>query len=145
MGTPTTALWSYKDGNFNEQLILGDSNGQAYTFGGTSTNDNGLPIEAQIEYIYHGGIPEYEKDFNYVWFIFNPGCQAHVQVAVGNTWTKEKLKWNDLGDVSDGIKEYHFKNNERGRLLFVKIVESSRNALFTFYGMVVDWEVIQRN
>jgi hypothetical protein len=144
MGTPISALWSYKDANLNEQLILGDNNGQCYTFGGTNNTDNGLPIEVQIQYVYHGGIPQYEKEWDYIWLFFNPGAQAHVQVAVGNTWTFEKLKWQELGEAVDGVIEYHFKSGERGRLLFVNIVESSRNAPFVFYGMVTDFDPVAR-
>lgn len=141
MGTQVSSLWSYKDASLNSQLIFGDTSGQCYTQGGTAMSDNGQPIEAIIEYVYHGGIPQYEKEFNYGWFFFNPGCQAHIQVAIGNTWTKEKLKWTNLGDVSDGIAEIHFKK-ERGRLLFVKVTDSSTTNRFIFYGMAVSWDPV---
>lgn len=136
LGTDCTALWSYTDNNRMEQLIFGDSGGQVYTLGGTATTDNGLPITAVIEFLYHDGQPEIEKEFNYAWFFFNPGCQARVQVAVGDTYSKAQKKWFDLGDVSNGVAEFKF-SGQRGRIMFVKITETSRNARFTYYGCSV--------
>lgn len=143
MGTLVSSLWSYKDNNLNEQLIFGDNNGQCYTMAGTATTDNGQPIQALIEYIYTGGLPEVEKEFDYCWLFFNPGCQAHIQVAISDSWVKEKLNWVDLGDIKNGIAEFKF-GDARGRLLFVRISESSRNTRFIYYGCSVKWSPLLR-
>lgn len=144
LGTTVASLWSYTDNNRQQQLIFGDSTGQVYTLGGTNTTDNGLPITSVIEFIFHDGMPELEKAFNYIWLFFNPGCEAHIQVAVGNTYTKGKKQWVNLGDATNGVVEYKF-SGQRGRILFVKISESSRNARFTYYGASISYTPINRN
>jgi hypothetical protein len=143
-GTVVSTLGTYTDISGNSQLVFGDDVGQVYQYGGTNTSDNGLPIEAVIEYVYHDGLPEVEKEFKYVWLFFNPGCQAKIQVAVGNTFTNSKKDWVDLGDVTDGVAELQF-SGQRGRLLFARITESSTNARFSFYGMTCDYDPIDRN
>lgn len=144
MGTLPTAYLEYLDTAGNEQLVFGDNGGQCYTYGGTATTDNGQPIQVTLELVIHGDVPETEKKWKWFWAFFNPGNQAHVQVAWANTFTREKLKWVDLGDCSDGMAEFHFPEGARGRLLFVKIVESSTNNRFQFYGFAYDAEPIQR-
>ena len=144
MGTQITAMESFRDNSGSQTLILGDNSGQCYTYGGTYTNDNGLPIQATMEMVFHGQEPAQDKKFNQLWLLFNPGCQAHVQVAVANTFTKEKLNWIDIGDVSDGYKEFRFPSATQGRLLFLKITETSRNARFVFYGYEIDYDLVVR-
>lgn len=144
MGTQPTSFLKFKNNNREEQFIFGDSSGQCYTLGGTATSDNGQPIESIMEFIYHDGAPELEKKFNYLWMFFNPGCGARVQVAVGNTYVKGKKNWIDIGDVTSGVKEFKFTNGERGRLLFIKITESSIDSRFSFYGCNVDYDPIPR-
>lgn len=143
LGTDCTAMWSYVDNTRMERLIFGDSGGHVYTLGGSVTNDNGLPITAVIEFLYHDGLPELEKEWGYAWFFFNPGCQARVQIAIGNTHVRGKLQWVDLGDTSSGVTEFRF-NGQRGRIMFVKIAESSQNARFTYYGMATAYKPISR-
>ena len=75
--------------------------------------------------------------------MFNPGCQAKIQVAAANTFTKGKLNWIDLGDAQNGVVEYK-PSGLRSRLLFVKIYEASRNARFHFYGFDYEATVIDR-
>lgn len=142
-GTRSTSFVSYKDNVGNNQMMFGDNSGQCYLYGGTALSDNGLPIQSIMQFIYHDGSPSLEKEFNYIWLFFNPGCQAKVQVAVGDTYGEETLTWYDIGDVSSGVGEYHFAR-ERGRLLFIKITESSTDSRFTFYGCGVDYDPIGR-
>lgn len=139
-----TSFLSYKDASGVQQFIFGDATGQCYTYGGTVTNDNGSPVEAVMEFVIHGGMPETEKEWKYCWFLFNPGCTAKVQVATANTFTKGTKKWIDLGDAIDGVVEFK-GTGQRSRLLFVKIVESSRNARFNMYGFAYDAVPIDRN
>lgn len=133
-----TAWLSYKDGSGNQQLVFGDVNGQCYTQGGTSLNDNGTPVTSVMEFLITGGMPETEKKWNYLWMFFNPGCQAKIQIALTNTFIKGSKVWVDVGDVSDGVAEIRFPGSSESKLMFVKIVESSRNARFNFYGFAYD-------
>lgn len=139
-----TAWLSFKDENGNRQLIFSDSNGQCYKYGNRETTDNTSSIEAVMEFVIHANQPELDKEWNYLWFFFNPGCQAKVQVAAANTYTKDKKKWIDLGDSSDGVVEFK-GSGLRSKLLFVKIYESSRNARFHFYGFSYDYRPVGRS
>ena len=139
---PTSWL-SYKDASGSQQLIFGDSTGQCYTYGGTQTSDNTASINAVMEFVIHANSPETEKEWPYCWFFFNPGAQAHVQVAPTNTFTKGKKKWIDLGDVKDGVVEFR-SSGLTSRLLHVKISESSRGARFHFFGFSYDTRPIER-
>lgn len=137
-----TAWCSYKDTSGSQQLIFGDASGQCYKMD-NSTTDNGQPINAELVYVFHGGAPEFEKYWRYFRGIFNPGCEAKVQVACSQTYTYQELKWYDLGDVSNGVAEFRFPNNEanHSRFLFVRIYESSKNSRFTFYGICLGFEI----
>ena len=139
-----TALGSYTDAGGTAKLIFGDSGGQCYTYGGTATSDNGTAIESIAEYVHHGGVPEIDKDYKYIWLFFNPGCQAKCQVAITDTYTKEGKKWIDLGAAVDGVVEFRFPEGSTGKLLFVKVYESSRHSKFVWYGMAVDYDAAER-
>jgi hypothetical protein len=138
-----TAWLSYKDASGIQQLIFGDNSGQCYK----RTNvfsDNGTPIESVMLFVHHGGVPHLEKKWDWFTAFFNPGNEAKVQIAVADTFTKDRLIWHELGDCSDGIAEFRFPAGTRGRLLFIKVYESSRENRFTFYGYDVQAEVIPR-
>ena len=75
----------------------------------------------------------------------NPGCQAHFQIAIADSFTKGKKNWIDLGDLSDGFKEFRFPEGSRGRLLFWKLTDASRNARVALYGFTCDYDIIDRN
>jgi len=127
-----TAWLSYKDASGNQKLIFGDG-GQAYTYGGTAISDNGSAIEAVAEGVLHFGAPGSDKHFpGKVVAFANPGCQAKVAIALGNSFSKLKKKWIDIGDLSTGCRE--FKIPGRGKLLFWKIYEYSSDPRFNFYG-----------
>lgn len=138
-----TAFGTYVDTAGDKQLIFGDGTGQCYTFGGTNTTDNGSAIESIMEGVLSFGQPETDKKFNYLWAFGNPGCEAHVQVAIGSTFTKAKKRWMSLGEFNDGVAELRFPSGSEGKLLFWKVTDASLNTRFSFYGFSVDWEAIE--
>lgn len=140
-----TAFHSYRDEDGVEQLIFGDSGGQCYQLSGVTFNDNGSTIEAVAEGVIHFGVPELDKEFNFIWAFCNPGSQAKVQVAVEDTFTKGKKKWIDLKQTRDGVMEAKFPAGTRGKLLFWKVYEASRDARFHFYGFTVDADFVERD
>lgn len=139
-----TAFLKYRDADRNEQLIFGDANGQCYQFSGTVKSDNGTPIEAQMIYVTTHKVPEWQKKYNWFYGFFNPGCEAQISIAISDTYTTSRLKWIELGQANDGIVSYRFPDGSRGRLLFVKVKESSTDAPFSFYGFAVDAEPIKQ-
>lgn len=134
---PTSWL-SYADNNGDQQLIFGDSSGQCYTYGGSSSTDNGSPVTSQMEFIFHDGSPHLDKIFRWFFAFFNPGNEAQIQIAVGDTYESEFKKWIDIGDCSSGVCAFRFPSGSKGKILFVKVSESSKNAKFNFYGFTVD-------
>jgi len=140
-----TAMHSYTDASGDEQFIWGDSGGQCYKLSGTALSDNGQAIESVLMGMLHYDQPETEKKFNYIWAFTNPGCQAKIQVAIGNTFTKGKLNWIDLKQTSDGVMEARFPSGSQGRLLFWKLYESSKASRYNFYGFSTDVEFLPRN
>ena len=136
-----TAFHSFVDTTGVKQLIFGDSSGQVYQFGGTTT-DNGSSIASVMEFVYHFGVPELDKEMRWFWGFFNPGCEAQIQIAIGSTFTKGEKKWIDLGDAVSGIVQYRFPVNARGKLLYVRIKESSRNTAFSYYGCAMQFNVV---
>ncbi len=135
-----TALLSYRDLSGAQQLIFGDANGQCYTMDG-STTDNGAEIDSEMVYVFSYDTPEFEKKWNFWRGIFNPGCEAKVQVACSNFYDYSRLTWQDLGDCSSGVAEFRFPQGSRSRLLFVRIYESSKNSRFSYYGCQIGAEV----
>ena len=134
-----TALHSYTDVNNERQLIFGDASGQCYKISGTATTDNGSAIASEMIFVYHYGAIEYEKKWNFYRGIFNPGCQARVQIACVNTYQDvDTLPWRDLGDCTRGVCEYRFPQGSKSNLLYVRITESSKNAKYTYYGCALD-------
>ena len=138
-----TAFGTYTDASGDRQLIFGDSTGQCYTFGGNSTTDNGSAIPTVMEGMLHFGAPETDKKFNYIWASGNPGCEAQIQVAIGNSFTKAKKRWMSLGEFNDGVSELRFPAGAEGKLLFWKVSDASLNARYHFYGMSIDYETIE--
>ncbi len=134
---------SYKDNMGSQQLVFGDDNGQCYQMVGTAMTDNGTAIHSVIEGFIHGGA-FLEKDWAWVRLLFNPGCEASVQVALSDTFTKDSKRWVDLGQAQNGIVEYHFPSDSRGRFLFYKISDSSISSRFEWFGMEIDATPLQR-
>lgn len=140
-----TALLSYTDITNAKQLIFGDSTGQCYKLD-TTTTDNGVAIPCEMVYVFTGGQPEFEKEWHWWRGFFNPGCEAKVQIATSDIFSYSRLRWYDLGDLSNGFVEYRFPPEaNKGRLLFVRIYESSKNSRMTYYGCALsfDTHVIQ--
>lgn len=137
-----TAMHSYKDANGVQQFIFGDSTGNCYKFSDTTYADNEDAIEAQMMFSVDAGVIELDKKWNWIWFYFNPGCQATVQIACTDNLSPNITRWVDIGDVSAGIVRYKFPQGSRSKFLFIRIHESSQTTPFTFYGMSYDAEPI---
>lgn len=137
-----TAFGTYQDASGDQQLLFGDSGGQCYQFSGTATTDNGASIEAVLMGFIHGGTFD-DKKWVRITPMTNPGCEAKIQIALSDTFTYNKLKWIDLGDLHDGVREFRFPVGSRGRFLFWKLYESSRDSRFQFYGFDIDVEIIK--
>jgi hypothetical protein len=128
---------SFIDNNGDDIFLFGSANGQVYK-AYTGNSDNGQPIESKMEFMLHLGAPELDKEWKEFYGIFNPGCNASVQICVSDTFTNNKKRWIDVGDVVDGICSYRFTTGTRGKLLFVRIYENSSDPAFTCYGFTVD-------
>ncbi len=139
-----TAFLSYVGADKKQKLIFGDATGQCYQLSGSVMSDNSAPIATVLEFVHHGGVPQFEKKWDWFTAFFNPGNEAKVQVAVGDTFTRDFLQWQEVGDCSDGVAEFRFPADTRGRFLFIKIYESSMNSRFSFYGYDVQATVIPR-
>lgn len=135
------AWLSYRDNTQTPQLIFSAGN-QCYTYGNTSLNDNGSAIPVYMEGVITMNTL-LDKKWTYYRCAFNPGCEAQVQVAISDTFTRAKKRWVNLGQAVDGSVEYRFPEGSRGKFLFWKIIESSQNARLHFYGMEYDAEVVE--
>lgn len=132
---------SFRDNTDVQQFIFGDNSGQCYQLAGTATTDNGAAIEVVMQGIIHMNTL-LDKKWNWYRAAFNPGCEAHIQVAVSNAFTKGKKNWMDLGDATNGVVEYRFPSDSRGKFLYWRITEASRFARFHFYGFEYDADII---
>lgn len=137
-----TSLHSYRDMNGIPQLIFGNASGQVFQMG-TQTSDNGQPIESVIELMFDFGNPLLEKEWRILWGLFNPGCGAQVSVATSNTFIKENKKWQVIGPAREGVIYHRFQQGERGRFLYVKITDSSRDPAYQLYGVGLDATLVQ--
>jgi hypothetical protein len=138
-----TAWCSYKDTSGVQQLIFGDATGQCYTSGGVYS-DNGKPIETSIQMIFHAGFPFLNKEWGYIEALTNPGCQAKLQIAIEDTFTAGTKKWIDIGSLKNGFNQFRFPTGSRGKLLFVRIYESSTTSPFELYGLNFTFNLIGR-
>src|SRR3990167_9511016 len=138
-----TAWLSYKDTSGNEQFIFGGGS-QCYQIAGTATSDNGTPIETVIEGVVHATTPDLDKEWREITASFNPGAQAKIQVAFADTFTRAFKTWIDIGDTKDGIVNYHFPQGSRSKLLFWKVYDNSATARYNFYGLTIDYDLVQR-
>jgi len=141
------AFLTYKDAGGSDRFVFGDGSGLCWTFGGTALydietpDDVVIPITAKLEYVWHGKTL-LEKKFNYIRLLFNPGMEGQIQIAVTDTFSEPARNYVTLGQAIDGIVEFHFPSSSRGRFLFVKIIDSSRTSRFVFYGMEIDFDLI---
>jgi hypothetical protein len=133
---------SYKDASAAQQLIFDGGSGQCYQVSGTATADNTSPIEAVAEGVLRGEKPWKDKLFKRLRAFASPGCNAKLQIAVADSFRKDKKNWIDIGDLKTGYNEYEFKGNTRGKLLFYRLSEVSTNPAFIFYGFDVDYEEV---
>lgn len=134
-----TAFHQFKDANQKQQFIFGDASGQVYQLDNDATADNGYPIETNMVFLLHGNMPHIRKDFGYIEFFTSPGCQANVQFAVedivvtGDKRISGPKKWKDLGSLIKGYTLFRFPPETRGRLLYIRIYESSTTRPYEFY------------
>ena len=138
-----TAWLSYKDNSSNQQLLFAGGS-QVYQIAGTATSDNGVAVETALEGVIHVGKPESDKKWNYLWAFFNPGCEANIQIAYADTFTKANKRWVTLGDAKNGVVEYKFPVGSSSKLLFWKITDSSKDSRYQFYGISLEVEVEDR-
>jgi len=122
-------------------MIFGDASGNIFQLG-TQTSDSGQPIASVIELMFDLGNPLQSKEWRTLWGFFNPGCGAQIEVASSDTYIKENKHWQVTGPARDGVVEYRFKNGERGRFLYVKITESSRDPAYTLYGIGINADLV---
>lgn len=140
-----TAWHSYKDVNGVQQLIFGDSSGQCYQFSGTATTDAGTAISTYLEYVIDLSQPENDKLWRWFWGFFNPGCQAKIQIVIGDTYRRDSKLLQEIRDTTSGVVEVRLPtDNARGKLLFIRVYESSKEAPFTFYGFMLDADIETR-
>lgn len=137
-----TSWHSFVNNAKGQQLIFGASGGQCYTLGGTALTDDTSAISTRLEFVLDMDNPEREKEFRRMWGFFNPGCQASVQVATGDSYRRTALNWVEVGDVTSGVMQLTFPQGSRGRLLYVRISESSKTAPFVFYGFCIDADLV---
>jgi hypothetical protein len=138
-----TAYHSFKDADGVQQLVFGDASGQCYKFN-SGNSDNGVPIPASCMIFSDQGRPDDEKEYNWLSLFFNPGCCANCQVAISESFRTAGLKWVEIGDMSDGQVDYRFPSGSRGNYLFIRFYETSTTVPFTFYGMAVDYDVVEQ-
>lgn len=136
-----TAMHSYRDLNNVPQMIFGNATGQVFQLG-TQTSDNGKPIESIIELMFDFGNPLAQKEWRILWGLFNPGCGATIEVATSDTFIKENKRWQVVGPAKEGVVYYRFRNGERGRFLYVKITENSRDSGYELYGIGLEASVV---
>ncbi len=139
-----TAFMSAIDPNGYTYLYFGDAQGNTYQYDPQSFDDNGETIFAEMIFVFTFEAADREKKWQYWRGMFNPGCQAKVQVACSNSYSMETLRWIDLGDVSTGAKEFTFPAGSRSRLLFVRIYEASKDEPFAFYGQSLQADIVDR-
>lgn len=138
-----SAFHGYADVNGVRSFIFASGN-QCYKLSGTALSDNGSAIPVSMLYQITTNTPEVDKEFKEIDLFFNPGNQAKVAFAIGNTFHPNSLKWQEIGDCSEGHVDYRFPKGTRGKIMFVRIYESSTNSQFKFYGLGVDYEVVKR-
>ena len=140
-----SSLHTFKNDAGDDQMIFSSGaalDGQCYTFGGTAVSDNGNPIECQVEGVLSFGNPEQDKVFHRIWVLASPGCNAKVSVALSDSFNRNSLKWQAVGDLKMGIVKYTFPRESRGKLLFWKLMENSKDSRFQFFGFVVSGDGI---
>jgi len=138
-----TAFNTYKDANGDEKFIFGASGGQCYSFGGTALTDNTTAIECVAEGVLTLGVPESDKYFHELWAFSSPGCQATLQIAITDSFNRKSLRWQNVGSLLNGYAHYGFPPQSRGKLLFWRVSEMSKDARFNFYGFSIEAENIE--
>ncbi len=121
--------------------MFGNSTGQVFQLG-TQTHDSGKPIESILELMFDFGNPIQEKEWRLLWGFFNPGCGAQIEVATSNTYIKEDKKWSVIGPAKEGVVYHHFQKGQRGRFLYVKITDNSKDPAYELYGIGLEANLV---
>jgi hypothetical protein len=137
-----TAYHSFKNASGVQTMIFGNASGQVFQVDDSYHSDNGHPIDGAMMMLLHGNMPHYRKDFEYIEFYVSPGCGASIQYAVvdipqtGKQWLVQgPTIWHPLGDVHDGFTLFRFPPETRGRLMYIKIFESSKQPPWQIYSI----------
>ena len=138
-----TAWVTYKDYQAKYHLLFGNANGQVFDYGGTATSDNGVSIPSVIDMVFNFNAPYLQKDWRWIWAFFNPGCEAHIQIAATDTFDRAKKNWITIGDAKSGLVQYRFPQGMRSRLLWLRISEQSSVSRYDFLGVTI--QAISKN
>ena len=61
---------------------------------------------------------------------------------MGDNLNQSTRRWIDIGDLKPGYTRLEMpKDQSRGKFLFFRIYESSKDPAFTIYGIVVEFEL----
>jgi hypothetical protein len=135
---------SYRHTDGTDRLLFA-SGSQIYQYSDSATSDDGQPIEASLDFIFHLDAPEVQKHWDGIGIMTNPGCQATAQVAFCDNLEDRSRKYRTLGSLSSGYSRFLFgkKDNEEiptSRFMFLRITEKSTDAPFTYYGCSISAE-----
>src|SRR5205085_3732774 len=134
----------YKDASGVQQFIFGDATGQCYTYN-SGNSDNGAPIETSLQLIVHANAPFLSKEWGYIEVTTNPGCEAKLQVATADTFSRASKKWVELGNLTDGLSQFRIPTEiARGKLFFIRIYDSGSTKPFVLYGINLTYNIINR-
>lgn len=139
-----TAFARFKDKDKNDVFIFGASNGRVYKFGDTLTSDAGEPIQSILQMILTFGSPHIYKKYNMLTAYFNPASRAIVQVATTDTFVRGEKQWVTLGQAKNGVMTSRFPSGSHSRILYVRIIENSKDARSEFYGLSVDVDLEEK-
>ena|SRR5258708_3694421 len=92
--------------------------------------------------VFTANAPYFDKEWRYFFGFFNPGCEAQIQVAISNTFTKGKKNWLDLGDATSGVVVYRFPQGARSKILYFRVKEASKTGRMDFYGATIGYKVL---
>jgi len=75
---------------------------------------------------------------------FSGGLLYSSQQGTGAWTITGNGTWVDIGDTKDGVVNYHFPQGSRSKLLFWKVYDNSATARYNFYGLTIDYDLVQR-
>lgn len=136
-----TAFMSALDIDGNTNMYFGDTDGNTFIMDPEFTGDQNAAITSEMVFVYTASTV-LKKNWRFLRGVFNPGCQAKMQIATSDFYTYSRLKWQEIGDFTDGVAEYRFPPGSQSRFLFIRIYESSSDPAFVYYGLELDFDVL---